>query len=214
MFAVWTVVVMTAAVSRADSAVTLFLQRFATSSFDRLASLVTGLGNIEAATLLMLVIALVVSRSGHPRAALELGVVFIGGSILELISKHWLPHAGVPPWLRRPLLHYRYYAWNRFVGTSHGYPSGHAFRTVVLAGAVWRTWLPRGRWGRLLRFGLAAVVLVMGAALIYLGDHWISEVVGGYLLGAAGIGLVRLQATSVRSSEVSAEIESVEQTFP
>ena len=207
-FAVWTVTVMTAAVSRADWATTLLLQRSATAVVDRVASLVTGLGNVETAALLMLVIALVMSRSGHSRASLEVWAIFVGGSVLEVIGKHWLPHAGVPPWLRRPLLNHWHYAWNRFVGTSYGYPSGHAFRTVLMAGAVWRTWSPRDRWRRLLRSALVAVVMLMGAALIYLGDHWMSEVIGGCLLGAAGVGLLGTDATSAPLGEGHVEMQS------
>jgi undecaprenyl-diphosphatase len=72
------------------------------------------------------------------------------------------------------------------IETPYSYPSGHAFRTLLLAAALWLTWgggadRPRTR----LRYVLIAVVVLMGAALIYLGDHWTSEVIGGYALAAS-----------------------------
>lgn len=192
LFAVWTMVAMTQTVSRADWTVAVFLQRFASSALDRFGSIITVLGNAEVTALLALLFAIVLSRSGHPRAAVDLIVVFIGGSILELVGKHWWPHPGVPPWMRHPALNHWHYMWAGLLRTPFGYPSGHAFRTTLLVGAVWRVWFPAGLWRRRMRYGLLVVPALMGLALIYLGDHWLSEVIGGYLLGITGLGLLRL----------------------
>jgi len=48
------------------------------------------------------------------------------------------------------------------------------------------------RWRRLLPYVLGAAVALMGVALVYLGDHWASEVIGGYLLAVLGITLLVL----------------------
>ncbi|MEU2250211.1 phosphatase PAP2 family protein [Streptomyces sp. NPDC019224] len=68
------------------------------------------------------------------------------------------------------------------------YPSGHAMTATVSCGLL--LWLLHrsGAWSRLRRAALgAAAVSVLGVGLtrLYLGVHWPSDVLGGWLLGAA-----------------------------
>jgi undecaprenyl-diphosphatase len=86
-------------------------------------------------------------------------------------------------------------------GDVHGFPSfpsGHTVYYTAFFGFLWfltftRVRTRRLRWPLLGSFG--GLVLLVGIARIYLGAHWVSDVVGGYLLGgavlAAGIGLYR-----------------------
>lgn len=61
-------------------------------------------------------------------------------------------------------------------------------------------WPATSTWrNRVARLALALLPLLMGVALVYVGDHWLSEVVGGYLLGA--IGILVLGATGLRPPE-------------
>ncbi|MEU4348921.1 phosphatase PAP2 family protein [Streptomyces sp. NPDC023838] len=76
------------------------------------------------------------------------------------------------------------------------FPSGHALTVTVTFGLL--LWLSVARGARpAVRRAVAAVgalsVLGMGFTRIYLGVHWLSDVVGGWLIGAA---LVTLSAAA------------------
>jgi undecaprenyl-diphosphatase len=70
----------------------------------------------------------------------------------------------------------------------NSFPSGHTVHYVVFFGFLWflaftPLRLPGLRWAML---GLlAGMMLLVGPARIYRGAHWASDVLGGYLLGAA-----------------------------
>ena len=83
---------------------------------------------------------------------------------------------------------------------SWSFPSGHAMMTFIFCGLgaylLWRTlptWHSRG----LLVVIVLAWSLVMGFSRIYLGEHYLSDVLAGYLAGTAWV------AACVSGSEVA-----------
>jgi undecaprenyl-diphosphatase len=71
------------------------------------------------------------------------------------------------------------------------FPSGHVSRAVVAAGIVvavvaWRS----RRWRAPALLGALAFTLLMGASRVAAGDHWPTDVVGAYLLGALWLWLL------------------------
>jgi len=108
---------------------------------------------------------------------LWLAAAVAGVSLLAVVLKHVIPHPGPPPafvrHIGRPVVNIH--------NTPYGYPSGHTMRTTLLAGT-----LLRGA-----PVAAAALVIAMMASLVYLGDHWTTEVLGGLCLGWACVELVR-----------------------
>jgi undecaprenyl-diphosphatase len=79
----------------------------------------------------------------------------------------------------------------KVVGDS--FPSGHAFMSASILGGVFllADELLEARWAvRLLRSLLVALVMAIGASRVYLGVHWASDVIGGFLLGLLALAAV------------------------
>ena len=72
------------------------------------------------------------------------------------------------------------------------FPSGHATQSIsfyaMLAVVLTIRYAPRRR--LLLAIGAALVTLVVGASRLYLGVHWLTDVLGGYALGLAWLAVV------------------------
>ena len=68
-----------------------------------------------------------------------------------------------------------------YVNEQYSYPSGHTARAVFLGLVVWLVTKKKRS------VGLAAglFVLLVAVGRIYLGHHWLSDVIGGGLLGSA-----------------------------
>jgi undecaprenyl-diphosphatase len=114
-------------------------------------------------------------RRGHVRLAVFLIVTTLGGGLLDTIVKEAVGRAR--PSLVDP------------VATAHGksFPSGHAMSSTVVYGALLMVFLPViGRRYRAAAVG-GAIVLVaaIGFTRLALGVHFISDVLGGFVLGLA-----------------------------
>ncbi|WP_078628007.1 phosphatase PAP2 family protein [Streptomyces sp. NRRL F-2664] len=86
--------------------------------------------------------------------------------------------------------------WSDPVDSAHyaAYPSGHALTAAAVCGMLlWLVPRPAPRWAPAAWAAAAVSVLGVGFTRLYLGVHWLSDVVAGWLLGAALVVL----ATSV-----------------
>jgi len=75
--------------------------------------------------------------------------------------------------------------------TSYSFPSGHALHFTIFYGflAFMLATVFRPSWGRnLLIVVCVALIVLVGISRVYLGEHWTTDVIGGYLIGALFLG--------------------------
>ena len=114
-------------------------------------------------------------RRGHTRLAVFLVVTTLGGGLLDTVVKEVV---GRPrPSLVEP------------VATAHGksFPSGHAMSSTIAYGALLLVFLPviGRRYRPVVVGGAVLLVAAIGFSRLALGVHYISDVLGGYVLGLA-----------------------------
>jgi membrane-associated phospholipid phosphatase len=158
-------------VHRWDVAVTMWLQRAAPAP-DLPAAIFVFLGDAEVSIPAVALVGLLLRRRApvRTRTALWLATGMTVASVIALALKFVVPHPGPPPEFQR-------LAQRVGIGVRQPYsfPSGHTMRATFFTIAAL---------GRAPLAG-AALVVAMMAALVYLGDHWTSDVLGGLCLGWA-----------------------------
>jgi undecaprenyl-diphosphatase len=112
------------------------------------------------------------------REAVVLGLVTAAGYAVKAVCKYGIARPRPTPELVSVLTH----------PGDYSFPSGHTVHYVVFLGFLSFLTLVLVR-PRLLRWPLlgvnGALVLLVGPSRVYLGAHWASDVLGGYLLGGA-----------------------------
>jgi membrane-associated phospholipid phosphatase len=71
------------------------------------------------------------------------------------------------------------------------FPSGHALGSIAVFGALaFSAWPSRWRWPLLVSG--AAFVLAFGVSLVFFRTHYPSDVLAGWCLGIAWVGMLRI----------------------
>ena len=151
---------------------------------DLLGSVLSILGNMETTGILALLLAVRWGRRYGWRRSLAPLLLFAGVAV-EIILKFALIHPPPPP-LVFQMRWQLPFAWLSLthalpasVGLPYSFPSGHLLRTTFLVSLV------TDGLGLRYRLAGAALIITMAFTRVYLNDHWLSDVVGGCLLGYA-----------------------------
>ena len=141
--------------------------------------LLTDLGGSLATSLLLTVTMLWLVIRRQQRLAVYVAVTGLGGAILAPVVKELVDRA-------RPLVPVVVSS-----ATGHSFPSSHALGSTVSYGVLLLVFLPGvpARARRPLIVAVAALVAAIGCTRIALSVHYVSDVLAGWLLGLAWLGI-------------------------
>ena len=177
----------------ADSRVATFVADHRMAWLTTVMRVVTWLGSLFFIIPLGLAVGGVLWRCRHTwRPLLMMAAAFLGAAGLYDIVKPAVGRARPPA------------ALQVVGGPDEGwsFPSGHATQTIafygMLAIVLIEWYAPRRR----LSFAIGAVVvtLVVGASRLYLGVHWLTDVLGGYARGLTWLAVVVIATQLLRPS--------------
>lgn len=175
---------------RVDEQILLWLNSHANPTLDAAALEITALGGFAAVWMVLLVASVFLWTTRHRFSVLLLWAAYGGGSLINFMLKAGFerPRPDLFPW-RTP-----------YAGNS-SFPSGHSMTAAVvyatLAYLVARL-EPSRALRRVTLAVAAAVILAVGGSRLYLGVHYPSDVLGGFIVGIAWASFCALGIEAVR----------------
>ncbi len=157
-----------------DSWATPFLHGISSPGMDAVMNAITDVGTIWVILPLLIAFAVWLLRSGHRRSAVFLVVAVLGSAVLQFTMK---------PFFARPRPEL---PWAQVL-PDYSFPSGHTMNAAIFYGGIALVlWSLYGRRIGLAALAIAAVIAVaVGVSRIYLGYHYLTDVVGGLVAGVA-----------------------------
>jgi len=155
-----------------DETILQTINGFSNSFWDAFFVTITQLGGVIGIITLTIGLLLVLTLRHKRRAAFVLALTVGGAALLNLVLKLIFERA-------RPDL------WDQLiVETSYSFPSGHAMLSAALALAViYIFWTTRYRWP--VAVSASLYILVIGLSRLYLGVHYPTDIVAGWLVSGA-----------------------------
>lgn len=164
---------------RLDTVLSDYVQRLP-SGFQPLMSGITHLGDPLVILTTALVGSMVALRQNQQRAATAISLVLILSAASFVLKQ--LLQRDRPDTIYVTAMNFK----------SYSFPSFHAYSSTVLYGLLAYfafKYLPRP-WGMVTGFGLGALVALVGISRVYLGAHYPTDVIGGWILGLFSLLLI------------------------
>ncbi|MBI2593920.1 phosphatase PAP2 family protein [Candidatus Daviesbacteria bacterium] len=170
--------------SQLDFDLTVKLQDKIPAKFDLPFSFFSILGSVEVTGVIwfLVLITLLIKRFWLSALALFLLPLALA---IELFGKLFVHHPAPPYLFYRGVLDVQFPL--NFTQTDYSYPSGHETRTAFLIVFLMSFFFFRQNFFSklLIQPLLVGVLLIMTISRIYLGEHWTTDVLGGFLIGAS-----------------------------
>ena len=162
--------------ARIDEGAVALVQSYANPAVTRAAQIISWFGSVAFLTMGSAVAAVVFLRKRWFDALLGLALTMLGGGLLNMLLKQLFQRQR--PVFETPLVNL----------TSFAFPSGHTMGATLfymfIAAVV--AYAMKSRRVRVLAFASALVLIAMiGMTRIYLGAHFVTDVVGAMVAGAA-----------------------------
>jgi membrane-associated phospholipid phosphatase len=182
-------------VSAQDISITRALQKKDSRLLSYAALAFTFISNPKIIMPMMVPVALIFWKMRLRLVASMLAVLTLVNEVTKLLIKHFVGRPRPNP----ALVH----VYKKAHGQS--FPSGNTASAVTFWGWLLAIGLIhlKGRTQKISLFIPALIIILIGPSRVYLGDHWTSDVLGGYLLGGSWLALTLRVYLKLRGRGVS-----------